>query len=121
MRKTIWILAAGLLLAAAPMFAGTLAVTTNPSCEPTYTHFTTIQAAVNAAPISANTTILVCPGTYPEQVSISGKKIVLKGVAYNGLNAAIITPPVGGLVQNATSIYGHLIYGLVVVTNTPAG
>lgn len=121
MRLTRWILAAGMLLAALPMFAGSLAVTTNPSCEPTYTHFTTIQAAVNAAPVSATTTIYICPGTYPEQITINGKKITLKGVAFNGSNAAIITPPASGLVQNATSIYGHLIYAQVFVENTTAG
>jgi parallel beta-helix repeat protein len=96
------ILAASMLVAATPMFAGTLAV--GPAgCEPSYTHFTTIQSAVTAAPGSGTTTILVCPGTYPEQVQIIGKRITLKGVTYNGSNASVIASPMGGMVSNATS------------------
>lgn len=116
MRIIKCILAAGLLLAAAPVFAGTLAVGT---CEPSYTSFSTIGAAVSAAPAVGSTTILVCPGTYPEQVFIT-KKITLKGVAYEGANAAIITPPSGGLVANATSTFGGQIEAMVLVQNTTA-
>jgi hypothetical protein len=117
-RAAGWILAATSVLAATPMFAGTLAVTTNPSCEPAYVHFTTIQAAVAAAPSVGTTTILVCPGTYPEQVSIVGKQVVLRGVAYAGSNAAIISSPAGGLVQNATSVYGGGIEAQIFAQDT---
>jgi hypothetical protein len=116
MRITKCILAAGLLLAAAPVFAGTLAVGT---CEPSYTSLSTIGAAVSAAPATGSTTILVCPGTYPEQVLIT-KKITLKGVASGGANAAIITPPAAGLVANATSTFGGQIEAMVLVQNTTA-
>jgi hypothetical protein len=115
MRIAKWILAAGLLLVASPIFASTLAVG---SCEPLYTSFSTIQSAVNAAPNAGATTILVCPGVYPEQVRIT-KTITLKGVAYAGANAAIIEPPAGGLVANATSTYGGPpIEAMVLVQNT---
>jgi hypothetical protein len=106
------ILAAGIALLPVPMLAGTLAVTTNPSCEPTFTHFTTIQAAVTAAPATGTTTILVCPGTYPEQVLINGKNITLKGVAFGGADAAMVTAPSGGLATNATSIYSDTTGGV---------
>jgi len=93
-----WILAAGMLLAASPMFAVVnLAVGT---CLPQYVSFPTIQAAVNAARVSGSTVISVCPGVYSEQVQIIGKTITLKGV---GPSAAVITTPHGGMVSNATS------------------
>ncbi len=106
-----------LLLAASPAFAGDLAVGPQ-SCEPNYTHFATIQAAVNAAPISRATTILVCPGIYYEQVQIIGKEVTLKGVSYGGSDAAIIEPPLAGLVPNATSTFGGEIEAMVLVQNT---
>ncbi|MGA9530242.1 MAG: right-handed parallel beta-helix repeat-containing protein [Terriglobales bacterium] len=102
MRIKGWILAVGMLCTATPMFAGILVVGP-PACNSHYTHFTTIQSAVNAAPISGSTTIDVCPGTYPEQVQIIGKTITLKGFAYGGSDAAVITSPGGGMVSNATS------------------
>jgi parallel beta-helix repeat protein len=99
MRITKCILAAALLVAAAPLFATKLAVG---SCEPQYTSFSTIGDAVTHAP--ANATIYVCPGTYPEQVVIT-KELTLKGVASGNSNTATITAPSGGLQTNATSIY----------------
>src|ERR1051326_5564718 len=48
------------------------------TCLPGLVQFTTIQAAVNQSP--DNTTIDVCPGLYPEQVSIT-HPVTLKGVA----------------------------------------
>ena len=117
---TTCILATVLLLAALPAFAGTLAV--GPAgCDPNYTHFTTIQAAVNAAPLIGATTIVVCPGIYTEQVQIIGKKITLKGISYGGSDAAIIEPPAGGLVPNASSTFGGpAIEAMVLVQNTTA-
>ena len=100
------------------MFAATLAVGT---CEPAYTSFGTIQGAVNAAPVSGTSTILVCPGTYPEQVRIT-KKITLKGVTSGGSNAVVIAPPPGGLAVNAISTFNSsdLIKAMVLVQNTTA-
>jgi len=61
--------------------------------------FSTIQAAVDAAPTGG--TIQVCPGIYSEQVSI-GKQLVLKGISSGTAGAAVITPPATGLVANFT-------------------
>jgi len=69
-------------------------------CKPKGTpNYTTIQAAVNAAAPGA--TVYVCAGTYSEQVTIS-KNLSLLGAANGNLDAIIIVPPAGGMVQNAT-------------------
>jgi hypothetical protein len=60
--------------------------------------YTTIQAGVNAA--AAGGTVYVCPGIYAEQVEIA-KNLSLIGTSVNNEDAAIIVPPVAGLVANA--------------------
>jgi nitrous oxidase accessory protein NosD len=72
--------------------------------------YTTIQAAVTAA--VAGDTVLVCPGTYPEQVVID-KWLTVKGVADEvGSTSQLvtITVPAGGLQVNApaTAAYGDV-------------
>jgi parallel beta-helix repeat protein len=62
------------------------------------TQFATIQQAVDAA--SNASTIKVCPGTYPEQVTIN-KSLTLNGLALG--RSAVIIPPAGGLVLNGSS------------------
>jgi len=61
----------------------------------------TIQAAVTAAP--PGSTVNVCPGTYPEQVTIN-KRLTLQGVTSGTLNQAVVTAPAGGIVQNTVSL-----------------
>ena len=70
------------------------------TCKPAYTHYPNIQTAVSSVPF--NTIVMVCPGFYPEQVIIS-QPLTLEGVTDGTGNAAVITVPAGGLVQNATS------------------
>lgn len=62
------------------------------SCLGTTNPYTTIQSAVSAAPSGA--TIQVCPGNYPEQVTIA-TPLTLKGVTDTTDNggAAVITVP----------------------------
>ena len=62
------------------------------------TQFATIQQAVDAA--SNASTIKVCPGTYPEQVTIN-KSLTLNGLALG--RSAVIIPPAGGFVLNGSS------------------
>ena len=69
------------------------------SCLPQ--SFPTITAAINAVP--AGSVILVCPGSYPEQVVIT-KRLTLEGVNTGTNSASIITAPPGGTVQNSTSL-----------------
>src|SRR5579863_4660718 len=76
-------------------FAQTLAVGTCTS----FTSYPTIQQAVNAA--ASGATIEICPGTYPEQVLIRTAALTLQGVtSSSGQQAAIIVPPMGGVVAN---------------------
>jgi parallel beta-helix repeat protein len=76
------------------------------------TQFTTIQAAVNAA--TAGSTVQVCPGSYPEQVTIL-KNLTLKGLVAGLGSGAIIVPPAGGLKANSASgIWGSLAAQLLV-------
>jgi hypothetical protein len=70
------------------------------NCRPHLVSYSTISEAVAAAP--ANATVLVCPGSYPEQVAIN-QPLVLKGLTDRTGNRAIITVPVGGLVGDDPS------------------
>ncbi len=79
--------------------ATTVAVGT---CKPHLVSFSTIQAAVDHSP--ATTTIDICPGSYPEQISIN-KNLTLIGVAAGTQNAAVLVAPAGGIVQNATDLF----------------
>jgi Periplasmic copper-binding protein (NosD) len=90
-------------------FSSTVAVGT---CT-THIHFATIQLAVDSVP--GGSTIQICPGIYQEQVTISNKDLTLKGISSGNQAAAIITSPSGGLVQNATGIYGDPIEAQVYV------
>jgi len=50
------------------------------SCKPNQPSYATIQAAVDAAGATPGATVLVCPGTYAEQVSIA-TPLTLKGLS----------------------------------------
>jgi parallel beta-helix repeat protein len=75
------------------------------TCRPSLPHFSTIQEAVNASEPGA--TILVCPGTYPEQVVIS-TPLTLQGIIDGTSGRAVLTVPPGGLVANGQSTYYFL-------------
>lgn len=72
--------------------------------------YPTISLAIASVP--ANSTIFVCPGTYPEQLLIT-KSLTITGVAGNGLtggtavgaNNPVITVPAGGVLVNAADLY----------------
>jgi pectin methylesterase-like acyl-CoA thioesterase len=77
--------------------------------------FSTIQAAINASP--SGSTVEICPATYTEQLTIA-KSITLSGVAIGTSDAAVIVPPAGGLIQNATDVdTGNPIAAQVFVQN----
>ena len=97
-------------------FSSTVAVG-NTSCMPSLVHFATIQLAVNSVP--AGSTIKVCPGNYPEQVSIINKNLTLIGVAFGTSDAAVVVVPAGGLVTNGvTDIFGFPTAAQIFVQNT---
>lgn len=82
---------------------------------PNGVHNITIQQAVNASGLTG--TIDICPGTYPEQVTIIGKNLTLSGIPNGVLDSAVITAPTGGIVQNATGVYGDPIAAQIFVQN----
>ena len=85
-----------------------------------YMNFTTISAAVIGVPAGA--TILVCPGVYPEQVTIT-QPLTLQGIASgNASRAVIMINPNGILNPNVTSLIGQGLYAQVLVQNVnPTG
>ncbi len=85
------------------------------SCGPNVTHYATIQAAVNAA--NPSDVVMVCPGTYPEQVVIS-IPLTVKGFVSGTSAAAIITVPAAGLVPNVLMTDAGMVAAQVVAKNT---
>jgi hypothetical protein len=77
--------------------------------------FSTIQAAVNAAPSGA--TVDVCPNTYPEQVTIT-KGLKLMAVQSGTADAPVVVPPGGGLTQNGVDIFGNPVAAQIFVAST---
>jgi hypothetical protein len=61
--------------------------------------YTTIQEALDASPLA--NVIEVCPGTYPEQLTIINA-VTLEGIVANNSSAIRISSPAGGLATNAT-------------------
>lgn len=86
------------LLAAGPAFAATVAVGT---CMPGRVSFDSLTDAVQGVP--AGSTILVCPGTYAEQIVIN-RSLTLKGITNGNSGLPVLVPPTGGLVANATGL-----------------
>jgi hypothetical protein len=105
-------LAIGLLLAVDPMLAATYAVG---PCKPTLVSFPTISAAVSGVP--PGSTVLVCPGTYSEQVTIA-QPLTLKGITSGNAGEAVITVPGSGLTVVTTG-FGDQIAAMVDVTAGP--
>jgi Periplasmic copper-binding protein (NosD) len=62
------------------------------------TQYSTIMAAIT--PALPGTVIKVCPGTYPEQLTIN-KTLTIEGVSNGTSDQAVIVVPNGGLVANA--------------------
>ncbi len=63
------------------------------NCRPHLVSYSTISEAV--ADVPPGSTVLVCPGTYPEQITIS-QPLTLKGLS-DGLSRPVITVPNDGL------------------------
>jgi parallel beta-helix repeat protein len=76
------------------------------TCKSGYQSFATISNALKATP--APNTVLVCPGTYPEQVEIT-IPVTLEGITVDGSAQAIIAPPVDGFVHTAAGVVQLLV------------
>jgi hypothetical protein len=106
-----FLLTLGLLLGAHPVLAATYAVGT---CKPSVPSYPTISAAV-ASPLTVGSTILVCPGTYPEQVIIA-QPLTLEGISSGNSAQAVITVPGGGLSTTSSVLLGTLAAQLEVIS-----
>ena len=80
------------------------------------THYHMIQEAIDAA--DAGSTVEVCPGTYPEVLTIT-KDLTLTGIAFQNSDGVIITVPASGVPVNGTSdIWGPLASQVLVQNAT---
>jgi hypothetical protein len=84
------------------------------TCKPRLSSFATIQAAVSK--VAPGTTILVCPGVYAEQITIS-QPLTLQGIADNNVDQITITVPTGGLAANVNSMFGQSVAAQVLIQN----
>lgn len=69
-------------------------------CRPNLQTYSTISGAVSA--VAPGTLILVCPGTYPEQVVIT-QPLTLRGVQSENAANPVITVPAGGFTQSVVA------------------
>ena len=99
MNQSRCLFAAALILSC--LFAQTSMATVVGTCR-TGTHYSTIQAGVTAAPSGG--TVNICPGSYPEQVSIN-KHLTLTGIASGTTEGVAIVAPAGGVMPNAVDLY----------------
>jgi hypothetical protein len=67
------------------------------NCRPHLVSYSTISEAVLAAP--PNSTVLICPGIYPEQVTIN-QPLNLRGFSDGTNSKTVITVPRGGVVSS---------------------
>jgi len=70
------------------------------------TQFSTIQSALDGSP--APDTVEVCPGQYPEQITIT-KPVTLEGISEGNAAQARIVTPAGGLTLNADVYTGDSV------------
>jgi hypothetical protein len=102
-----------LLVAHAVMAEGSNSVAVG-TCKPKLSSFASIQAAISK--VAPGTTILVCPGVYPEQITIS-QPLTLQGIADNNVDQITITVPTSGLAANVTSMFGQSVAAQVLIQN----
>ena len=105
--KSINSLQAAMLLVMLGLFTSLFTQTASASsvtvgtCSPGGVHFVKIQQAIDA--VGPGFIIKICPGTYPEQLSIN-EQLTLQGIASGNQDGVVITSPSTGLVQNTTSL-----------------
>lgn len=104
------------VVAAHQLCAGSVVTYAVGPCKPTLPSFSTISAALAASP--APNIVMVCPGTYNEQVQIT-QPVTLQGIISGNSGQPIIAVPSGGLVTNATEdMTGSAVAAQVWVNNT---
>lgn len=111
-------LAAGMLMVSARSQAKTYEVG---GCKTgtNYVNFTTISAAVTGVPVGAK--IQVCPGVYPEQVTIM-QPLTLEGITFNNASRAAITANANGdFAPNVSGLFGPFYAQVLVQNVNPPG
>jgi Right handed beta helix region len=84
-----------------------------------YVNFSTISAAVVGVPAGAK--IQVCPGVYPEQVTIT-QPLTLEGITFNNASRAVITAnPSGAFSPNVSGLFGNFYAQVLVQNVSPPG
>ena len=101
--KLLLLFAAVPLIAVQPLLASHVQVG---SCKPNHRCYATISDAVSGVP--SGSTVFVCPGTYPEQVTIT-QSLDLTGVAAGTADQVLITVPSGGLLAKTASMFGQSV------------
>jgi hypothetical protein len=119
LRQRTWFFSAVVMLAvSAPLPALTYEVGGCKTVK-SYVNFTTISLAVIGVP--AGSTIEVCPGVYPEQVTIT-QPLTLKGIAFNNASRAVITMnPNGSLGPNVNGLLSEFYAQVLVQNVNPPG
>ena len=105
-----FLLSLALLFGTRPILASSFAVGT---CKPNLPSYPKISDAVAAVP--AGSTVLVCPGTYAEQVIIA-QPLTLQGISSGNSGQAVITVPGGGLATTPSVLIGTLAAQVEVTT-----
>jgi hypothetical protein len=103
-----------LTLGASDLLAVTTLTYAVGTCKPSLPSFSTISAALVATP--APNVVLVCPGTYPEQIVIT-QAVTLQGVSNGDSDQAVIVPLSGGLTNTAADDLGDTLFYQVWVNN----
>ena len=89
------------------------------TCLPNLQTYPTISQAVTA--VVPSSTILVCPGTYPEQVTIT-QPVTLRGVQSGNAANPVIKVPSGGLTKSVIApTNGAVMFFQVLVQGTESG
>jgi hypothetical protein len=110
------LLAGGLFLGARPAEASKTVAVGN--CRPQLKSFSMIQQAILSS--TPGGIVQVCPGTYPEQVTIS-LPLTLEGIPSGSAGRSVIAVPPNGLSLNATSLFGGVSVAaqVLVTAGTP--
>jgi hypothetical protein len=109
LRSKLFLLAAISLIAVQPLLASNVQVGT---CKGKLKSYATISDALSAVPSAS--TIYVCAGTYPEQVTMTQAGNLI-GVPDGTANQVVITVPSGGLLANVSSMFGESVAAQVSV------
>lgn len=85
------------------------------TCMPKLQTYSTISEAVSA--VEAGSTVLVCPGAYPEQVTIT-QPLTLRGIQSGNSGNPTVTVPPGGLTKSVSLSNGVAMFYQISVQGT---